>query len=188
VLEHDCALGVRNMLVQAHAGQALPDNASQGRLAGLDWLASHVDAVQLQQVEGEQESGRLVPALTQHLEDGHSTFVAADDFPVDQAGANLKIVYRLHNQGETARPIVAIAGKQTDAHGIAPGHQPIAVVLDLMDPIGAGRGLVGGRRLARFNEDILGDEMGSEAENRVPPLAKSKGAAVQRPLVDRSPS
>jgi hypothetical protein len=28
-------------------------------------------------------------------------------------------------------------------HGIAAGHQPEAVVLDLVNPIGAGRGLVG---------------------------------------------
>ena len=61
------------------------------------------------------------------------------------------MVHRLHDQGEAARPVVAVAGKQADADGIAPGHQPIAVVLDLVDPIGAGRGLVGGRRQARLN-------------------------------------
>jgi hypothetical protein len=61
---------MRNMLVQAHAGEALADNAGQGRFAGLDGLSPHVDAVQLQEIEGEQKGDRLVPALTQHLEDG----------------------------------------------------------------------------------------------------------------------
>jgi len=32
---------------------------------------------------------------------------------------------------------------QPDAERIAPGHQPVAVVLDLMNPVGTGRRLVG---------------------------------------------
>ena len=37
------------------------------------------------------------------------------------------------------------AGQQSDAHGIAPGHQPIAVVFDLVNPVRARRWFVGGR-------------------------------------------
>jgi hypothetical protein len=46
--------------------------------------------------------------------------------------------------------------QETDAHGIAPGHQAIAVVLDLVNPIRARRRLVGGRWQARFDEGVLG--------------------------------
>jgi hypothetical protein len=45
----------------------------------------------------------------------------------------------------SGRQIVAAAGDQPYAHGIAPGHEPIAVVLDLVKPVGAGRWLVGWR-------------------------------------------
>jgi len=33
------------------------------------------------------------------------------------------------------------AGRKADAHGVAPGHEPVAVVLDLMQPSGARRRL-----------------------------------------------
>ena len=52
------------MLVQAHSGKALSQDACQRGLAGLDWLSPHIEAVQLQQIEGEQEGARLVPPLT----------------------------------------------------------------------------------------------------------------------------
>ena len=42
------------------------------------------------------------------------------------------------------RPVVAPAGDQPDAHGVAACHQPDAVVLDLVNPVEAGRGLSAG--------------------------------------------
>ena len=51
------------------------------------------------------------------------------------------------------------AWDQPDAHGIAPGHQPEAVVLDFVNPVRAGRRLVGGGRQARLNE---ADRQGSQ--------------------------
>ena len=62
---------------------------------------------------------------------------------IDQAGAYLVVVHSLGHQRITGRPVVAPAGDQPDAHGVAPGHEPVAVVLDLVNPVGAGRGLVG---------------------------------------------
>jgi hypothetical protein len=43
--------------------------------------------------------------------------------------------------------LMAVAGQQLDANrqGIAPGHQPIAVVLDLMHPVRPGRRLLARR-------------------------------------------
>jgi hypothetical protein len=38
---------------------------------------------------------------------------------------------------------MAIAGQQTDADRVPARHQPVAVVLDLVNPLGAGRRLVG---------------------------------------------
>ena len=45
-----------------------------------------------------------------------------------------------------------VPGEEADAHRIAPGHEPVAVVLDLVNPVGAGRGLVGGGWQARLYE------------------------------------
>ncbi len=36
--------------------------------------------------------------------------------------------------------------------GIVPDHEPVAIVLDFVNPVGAGRRLVGGGREAGFNE------------------------------------
>ena len=46
----------------------------------------------------------------------------------------LELVHRLDHERVALRPVVAPAGDQPDAHGIAPGHEPEAVVLDLVQP------------------------------------------------------
>jgi hypothetical protein len=53
---------------------------------------------------------------------------------------------------EAGRPVVAAAGDQPNTDRIAPSHQAVAVVLDLVNPVGAGRGLVGGGWEAGFDE------------------------------------
>ena len=74
----------------------------------------------------------------------HSPLVAAHHLAVDQAGPDLEVVHGLDHERVAVRPVVAPAGDQPDAHGVATGHQPEDVVLDLVNPVGAGRGLVGG--------------------------------------------
>jgi hypothetical protein len=68
VLEHSQPAVVLQMLVEAHAVAALTQDAGQRRLANFDWLAAHVDAVQLQQVERIQERLRLVLPAAQNVE------------------------------------------------------------------------------------------------------------------------
>jgi hypothetical protein len=65
------------MLVQAHSGKALSQDACQRGLAGFDWLSPHIKAVHLQQVEGEQEGPRLIPPLTERREDCRAPLIAA---------------------------------------------------------------------------------------------------------------
>jgi hypothetical protein len=60
------------------------------------------------------------------------------------------VVHRLGHQWIALRPVIAPAGDQPDAHGVAAGHEPEAVVLDLVNPVGAGRRLVGRGREAGF--------------------------------------
>jgi hypothetical protein len=56
------------------------------------------------------------------------------------------------NQREPARPVIPIAGQQADADGVPTDHEPISVVIDLVNPAGAGRRAIGGRGQARFDE------------------------------------
>jgi len=65
VLEHDGTLRVFQVLVQAHTWSALAKDARQGGLTHPDRLAAQIGAVQLQQVEGVQESRRLVPTMAE---------------------------------------------------------------------------------------------------------------------------
>jgi hypothetical protein len=134
VLKHREPAVVLQLLVQAHAVAAFPQDAGQRRLAYLDGLPAEVRAVQLKQVEGVEERSRLVPPVPEHLEGGRTLLVAAHNFAVEQAGPHFEVVHGLDHQRETGRPIVAPAGDQPDAAGVAPGHQPVAIVLDLMNP------------------------------------------------------
>ena len=134
---------MRQVLVEPHARSALAQDARQRRLARLNRLAAQVGAVQLQQVEGIEEGVHLVPAAAQDVEPGEPALVAAHHLPVDQAGPHLEVVHGLDHEREAVRPVVAAPGNQPDADGIAPRHQPVAVVLDLMQPVGAGRRAVG---------------------------------------------
>ena len=122
---------------------ALAQDARQRRLADLDRLAPQVGAVQLQQVEGIEEGVDLVAAAAQDVEPGEPALVAAHHLAVDEAGPHLEVVHGLDHEREAVRPVVAAPGNQPDADGIAPGHQPIAVVLDFVQPAGAGRRTVG---------------------------------------------
>jgi len=47
---------------------------------------------------------------------------------------------------------MAPSGDQSDARRIPARHEPVAVVLDLVNPVGAGRWLVGWGWQARFDE------------------------------------
>jgi hypothetical protein len=62
------------------------------------------------------------------------------------------VVHGLGHERIALRPVVAPAVDQPNAYRVAPGHEPEAVVLDLVNPVGPGRGLVGWGRQARLYE------------------------------------
>jgi hypothetical protein len=90
--------------------------------------------------------------MPQELERSHSLLVTAHHLAVDQAGAHLEVVHSLNHERVALRPVVAHAGDEPDAHGVAPGHEPKPIVLDLVNPVEAGRGLVRWGREARLDE------------------------------------
>jgi hypothetical protein len=115
-------------------------------------LLAEVRTVQLQKVEGVEECFGLIPTVAEQLEGGHAVLIAAHHLAIDQARTHLEMVHGLHHERVADCPVVTPAGDQSDAHGIATGHKPETIVLDLVNPVGAGRGLVGGGREAGFDE------------------------------------
>ena len=63
---------------------------------------------------------------------------------IDQAGAYLVVVHGLGHRRIALRPVIAALGDEPDAHGVASGHQPEAVVLDLVNPVEPDGGLSAG--------------------------------------------
>lgn len=57
----------------------------------------------------------------------------------------------LDDPGETAGPVMAVSSKQPDVAAMALHAQAVTVILDLMEPVGAGRDRLGGRRQAELN-------------------------------------
>ena len=102
---------------------------------------------------------------------------------IDQAGPHLEVVHSLDHKRVALRPVVAPAGDQPDAHGVTSGHQPEAVVLDLVNPVRAGRGLVGGRWEARFDEarPVRGKPRTHTLDQHAPNLG-GRGAESNQPL------
>jgi hypothetical protein len=111
-----------------------------------------IDATQFQQVEGVQEHPVVVGSAVEPLEVGHPVEVAADRLTVQDQGARPKARHCLSDEREPVRPVVAPAGEQPDPVVLLPDDQPIAVVLDLVNPVGTDRGLVRPGRDARFDE------------------------------------
>ena len=104
--------------------------------------------------------GTLVPSPEpEQLEHCEPLLVAAHRLAVDQAGPHLEVVHSLDDERIPGGPVMAVTGEQPDADRIAPGHQAIAVVLDLVNPVRAGRGLSAvGRQHGSMKPTMAGAE------------------------------
>ena len=84
--EHDVA-AMREMLVELHPRQRSAQQAGQRLLAHLERLAPQVVAVELQQIEGDENDVLVVATMPQHLKSRHPILVAAHRLAIDQAAA-----------------------------------------------------------------------------------------------------
>ena len=86
-------------------------------------------------------------------------------------------------QGEAIRPVKAAPGEQAHALAVALDDQAVAVVLDLVKPVGAVRNLSSARRDAGFKRRFThAGKIGEGYENRKVPISKPI-ANAQRPNV-----
>ena len=94
--------------------------------------------------------------MAEYMEGSHAPLVAALHLAVDQAGAHLEVVHCRHHQREAGGPVVSPARDQPDADRVSPGHEPVAVVLDLVNPVGPRGWTVGGGRETGLDKLGLG--------------------------------
>jgi hypothetical protein len=88
----------------------------------------------------------------EQLKDSESGLVADNGLAVDQAGTHRQRRDRRHDRGKALAEIVAVAGDQTHAGGVASRQDAEAVMLDLVQPVGTARRGFGWRRQAGFNQ------------------------------------
>jgi hypothetical protein len=84
------------------------------------------------------------------------------------------VLHGLDHERVAGRPVIAPARDRPDAHRFAPGHEPKAVVLDLVNPVWARRRLGGGQ--ARLNEarPVSGQALTHKLDRHAPNL-RSRG-------------
>src|SRR5262249_12844780 len=81
----------------------------------------------------------LVP---DEIERGHAVVIAGDSFAVDDAGARAQACQRL-DQREAASEVVAWTAIEPHPLAVLAGNDAKAIVLDLVQPLAAGRQLIG---------------------------------------------
>jgi hypothetical protein len=95
----------------------------------------------------------MAPASAPQRMEVRCPVVAGDHrLAVDQEPRCLEPGGCLDNGREAVGPVMAVAGEAADARVVPAHHQPVAVMLDFVNPKRAGRWPRHLRRLARFDE------------------------------------
>jgi hypothetical protein len=139
---------VLQVLVEPGAVTGCAQDARQHRLPHLDRLAPEIGAVQLQQGRRRTRKpwSRCAAALGRRT--GQDPSRRSTPLAVDLDRPHLEVVHGLDHH----ESVKSNRCDQPDADRVSPSHQPIAVVLDLVNPTGAGRGRVGRGWEAASNE------------------------------------
>src|SRR5262249_37305041 len=102
-----------------------------------------VVAVQFNEIEGVEEYALVGALVTYEIERGDTVVIAGDSLAVDDAGARAQACQRLDDQREAAGEIVARTAVEPHLRASFAGNDAEAVVLNLMQPLAAGRQLIG---------------------------------------------
>src|SRR5262245_51554630 len=141
-----------DMFIEPDAQAGLGHDKSERGLADLKRIAPQVVAVQLDEVEGIKEYALVSAVATNEIERGNAVVIAGDSFAVDDAGARAQASQHLDDQRKATGEVIAGAAIEPHSRPILPSDNPKAVVLDLVQPIAAGRQFVGFGREARRNK------------------------------------
>ncbi len=94
--------------------------------------------------------------MTDEIERGNAVVIAGDSFAVDNAGARAQASRRLEDEREATSEVVAGTTVEPHLRAVLARNDAKTVVLDLMQPMAAGRQLVG------FGWEARRDEPGRE--------------------------
>src|SRR5215471_16480403 len=90
--------------------------------------------------------------VTDEIERGNAFVIAGDSFAINNAGARAQASQRFDDQWEAAGEVVAWTTVEPHLSASLTGNNAEAVMLDLMQPLAAGRQLIGFNREARRDE------------------------------------
>ncbi len=105
--------------------------------------------------------------MADEIERGHAVVIAGDSFAVDDAGARAQAGQRLDDQREATGEIIARAAVEPHAGTVLARDDPEAVVLDLVQPLAAGRQFRGFGREARRDEPSREGTLQHAETNRI---------------------
>src|SRR5262245_42356560 len=94
--------------------------------------------------------------VAKEFERWHTIVVAGDSFAVDDAGARAQACQRLDDQREATGEVIARTAVEPHLRARLTGNEAEAVMFDLVQPLAAGRQLVG------FGWEARRDEPGRE--------------------------
>ena len=143
MLEHGQPIRMLQVLVQPHPVPNLAQDAGQRGLTHFKGLSAQVLTVKFQQIKGVQERLGLILTAAEDIKPGQPTLITAHHLAVDQTGPHLQVVHGFDHQREAVGPVITSPGDKPDADCISTRHQPVAVVLDLVNPTGPRRRMVG---------------------------------------------
>src|SRR5262249_1557314 len=148
------------VLIESNAGAGLGHDRRERGLANLKRVAPQVVAILLNQVECIEEYALVSAVVTDEIEGGHAVVITGDSFAVDDAGARAQPGERVNDQREAVSEVVARTAVEPHLSAILSGNDAEAVVLDLVQPLAAGRQLIG------FGWEMRRDEPGREGTLR----------------------
>ena len=143
------------VLGQPDAIAGLAQEARQRLAAHIPWLAPQVAAVELKQIESVQEGSPRAQATdrsAQPIEVRDAVGAADDALAVERHRLDVERRQRLGDRRHAVGVVVAAPGEHAHPVAVAPADEAEAVVLDLVDPLRAGRDRAAERWQARLDE------------------------------------
>ena len=108
-------------------------------LALLERSQSPVFAVKFEEIEGVEHHRLVVSLAMQLVEIRYAVLVADHGFAIDDGRLSLEPAHRLNDPAKSVCPVCAPPREQANSLSLSPDDQPVAVMLDLVNPVGSNR-------------------------------------------------
>src|SRR5262249_5768905 len=127
-------------------------HTSKRGLAHFQRIAPQVVTLQFDQVECVDEDTVVVAVVGDEIEQSNARGIPSDSLALHNAGARAQAGERINDQREAAGEVIAGTAVEPHLRAVLAGNDAEAVMLDLMQPLAAGRQLIGFGWKARRDE------------------------------------